>query len=251
MMVVTGDCFGRPVAVMVLITALCRPLSPASAEYELTIGVVGHVSKDPFAGKGITAGPTPLVEFEYDRLFGGTFSANLGQLSYERSLSNGFLGRILVETRGAPVDVLDGFDRGTAIEIGGELSYFEPFGVFTLGVLGDVSGEHSGVEVTATYAILYELADWELGMAVGAAYRSGGLGTFLYGVEQGDGNLDAFRVDGHVVLQLELSASYSLGEHWTILSGMTADQLPDAVTDSPVVMDSYELLGFVGLGYTF
>ena len=66
-----------------------------------------------------------------------------------------------------------------------------------------------------------------------------------------DSGLDAFRVDGHVVPQLELGANYNLSDSWTILSSISAEYLPDAVTDSPAVEDAYEVSTIIGLIYEF
>ncbi len=236
-----------------LAIVLFNTCSPVLAEHSLTIGVAGSFETDPLEGEDDSFGVTPIAEYENDEFLGGVLSLGYIEASYARILPDGFVGSVFVGTRDAPVDDLDDFDRDTAVEIGGELQYFQPFGIFSLGISTDVAGAYSGVEIEAAYSILHEPSDWEFEASIGAAYRSGGLGTYLYGVKNDDedSGLDAFRVNGHVVPQLELGANYNLSDSWTILSGISAEYLPDAVTDSPAVEDAYELSTILGLVYEF
>lgn len=236
-----------------LAITLITTSSAALAEQALTIGVAGAFETDPLEGEDDSFGVAPIAEYENDDFLGGILSLGFIEASYARILPDGFVGSVFVGTRDAPVDDIDDFDRDTAVEIGGELQYFQPFGIFSLGVSTDVAGAYSGVEIKAAYAISHEPGDWEFAASIGGAYRSGGLGTYLYGVKNGDedSGLDAFRVDGHVVPQLELGANYNLSDSWTILSGISAEYLPDAVTDSPAVEDAYEFSTILGLTYEF
>lgn len=236
-----------------LAIALFNISSLALAEQSLTIGVAGSFETDPLEDEDDSFGVTPIAEYENDDFLGGILSIGYIEASYARILPGGFIGSVFVTPRDSPVDDIDGVDRDTAVEIGGEMQYFQPFGVFSLGISTDVAGAYSGVEVEVAYSILHEPGDWEFEASIGSAYRSGGLGTYLYGVKNGDedSGLDAFRVGGHVVPQLEINVNYNLSESWTIVSGASAEYLPDAVTDSPAVEDAYELSSFLGLSYEF
>ena len=219
--------------------------SAAHAEHSLVVGVAGTYENDALVDEDGGFGVAPIFEYEYEGLFGGTLEASLDRLSYERILPKGFLGTALVTTRDAPVDDLDGFDRDTAVEIGGALANFQPFGIFSLSVLGDVAGAHSGIEIGAGYTMLHESDDWAFEFTLDATYRSSDLGTFLYGVEdddEDDSDFDAFRVDGHVVPGVELSVDYALSDDLTLSSSARAEYLPDAVTDSPAIDKAYEAL---------
>ncbi|MGI9488422.1 MAG: MipA/OmpV family protein [Geminicoccaceae bacterium] len=234
---------------IILVTAS----SAALAEHSLTIGLAGSFETDPLEDEDDSFGVAPIVQYANDDFLGGILSLGYIEASYARILPDGFVGSVSVSARDAPVDDIDDFDRETAVEIGGELQYFQPFGIFSLGVSTDVAGAYSGVEIEAAYTKLHELGDWEFEASIGGAYRSGGLGTYLYGVKNDDedSGLDAFRVDGHVVPQLELGANYNLSDSWTILSSISAEYLPDAVTDSPAVEDAYEVSTIIGLIYEF
>ena len=236
-----------------LAVTLVTVSSAALAEHSLTIGLAGSFETDSLENENDSFGATPIAEYENDDFLGGILSLSYLEASYARILPDGFIGSVFVGTRDAPVDDVDDFDRDTAVEIGGEIQYFQPFGIFSLGVSTDVAGAYSGVEIEAAYTILHEPGDWEFAASIGGAYRSGGLGTYLYGVENGDedSGLEAFRVDGHVVPQLELGVNYNLSDSWTILSGISVEYLPDAVTDSPAVEDAYELSAILGLTYEF
>lgn len=90
---------------------------------------------------------------------------------------------------------------------------------------------------------------WTVEPSIGMHYRSGGLGTYLYGIEAGDDG-DPFRIDPHIVPFATLTAGFELSDHWTLLVGLSGEYLPDAVTDCPLVDDSYTATSVLGITYT-
>ena len=120
-------------------------------------------------------------------------------------------------------------------------------------MLTDISDRHNGQEVWLSWAMPQASGRWQWVPSFGVNWKSGRAADYYYGVQKSEAQpgLPAHRVDAATNWFARLTASYSLDEHWKVVSVLQYEALADEISDSPSVVDDNVRTGFVGLYYEF
>jgi outer membrane protein len=89
---------------------------------------------------------------------------------------------------------------------------------------------------------------------IGAAYNSGELNTYYYGVSTEEASLSGlprYRADGGAFPYLGVAVSYQLSRSWIVAGGFRYTMLPGTIQDSPMVGSDQTKSYFSSLSYVF
>jgi MipA family protein len=236
--------------------ALVAGTGTAQAEgLKYSIGLIAGVSSSPFETNKTTSGVLPDVEIEGEHFSFGLLSG----LTYDILKSD----TVKLSARLAPrflsadpgdVPGLGDLRRDTAVEAGLAAGLTLGQVQFDLEALKDVSDTHDGAAVTATVGTMFQISDrFSLGAKVGATWMDKKLATYSYGVLPGEARagLPAYEVKESVIPTISLETAYTLSDHTTFVGSLSADFLPNSVTNSPIVKEDTVVSAMIGLRYAF
>ena len=88
---------------------------------------------------------------------------------------------------------------------------------------------------------------------VGLNWKSSAAANYYYGVEPGEARLGlpAYSVGSATNVFARLSMTYTLSEHWQIVSLLQYEKLASEISNSPSVEDDHVTTGYIGLYYEF
>jgi len=216
-----------------------------------SLGVLVLGDTNPYLGQDSEALPLPLISYRQ-----GPFAISTERVEYT-FLQNGplrlsaaarprFSG--LISTDGPE---LEGIDR----EVTGDVSLEAMYDVgrfYTRGALRqEFTGEHDGQEARLRFGARQRFGTVGLDLSAGAAWQSGDLSRYIYGVDSDEvaPGRPAYDPGSVIVPFLSLSARYQINESWSLLGSVRADFLPSETTDSPIIEDDTVISG--GLGFSF
>lgn len=247
----------RPSHTLVTIAAvgLISTAPGARAEpLQFAIGAFAAVSQSPFDSDKTDAALVPDFMISGDR-----FSLGTNGLSYDLIQRDGYTLAARLAPRwitSDPSDVagLGQLDRDIAAEIG--VSATMQFGGVEAEVeaLTDISGTHEGTSISAAVQTsLYQSGAFSLGGRIGVTWMDANLATYSYGIRTSEagGSLAAYRVDAALIPSIGLQATYALSPSTMLVGRVSAEFLPDGVTDSPIVARDSVVSAMVGLRYAF
>lgn len=206
----------------------------------------------PYVGADAEVIPVPLVQYEGPRFFvrglivGYKLLAS-EDLAFDVHLMPRFDG---FENDDSPF--LAGMDEpDPTIDLG--LGMEASVGALDLGLAleADVLGRSEGLTARASLSRTYV---WRRGTVVfrpevGAAWQSEDLVDYYYGVDPDEALPLRPAYDGPsgTLVNVDVFASVRVSERWRLIGLASWSQLPDAITDSPIVDDASTLFGLVGL----
>lgn len=226
----------------------------AVAQEGFSFGVGASVSSNPYIGEDTDARAVPILRYQGDGWRLGTDGAGVdlyrtAPLGVEAILSPRFSALDDPDS-----DELDGIDR--EITLDGGLSFTYDLGERTAvsaTLLQELTGEHDGQEVDLSVSTGLSLGRVPLSLAGGMSWKSEGLGSYLFGVEDDEATADRpeYQLDGSVTPYLSLSSGYALSDVARLVGSVKVEFLPDEVTDSPIIEDDTVTSGFVGVQLSF
>lgn len=238
---------------------LCALALPAAAQDGTgrpdgwSLGGIIAADTNPYIGQGSDIIPLPLVSFR-----NGPFELSTNGLSYElyRQGPFGFtLGARprfsgLISTDGPQ---LDGIDRRVTGDVALEMRY--DIGRLYAGadLRQEFTGEHDGQEARLRFGLRQTVGSVRLDWSAGAAWQSGDLSRYVWGVSDAEARAgrSAYDPGGVLVPFVGLRGMMPLSENWSVLGTLRADFLPDTVTDSPIIEDDTLISGGVGVQFRF
>ncbi|MFK8015628.1 MAG: MipA/OmpV family protein [Gammaproteobacteria bacterium] len=92
-----------------------------------------------------------------------------------------------------------------------------------------------------------------LSPTVGVNWVSGATGDYEYGVDSSVANAlrPAYRVGSSISTDIGINALIELSERWRGVVSVSAESLPDEITDSPIVDEDRLITGFAAIAYIF
>lgn len=248
--------FARLLAVGLLLTpglALAQdaPREGRNDGFSLGLLVVGDTN--PYLGQGSDIIPLPLFSFRQGDFAVSTEGVeysflNDGPLRLTAAARPRFSG--LISTDG---DQLDGIDR----EVTGDFALEAQYDIgrfYTAAALRqEFTGEHDGQEARLRFGARQRLGSVGLDWSAGAAWQSGDLSRYIYGVDTDEVAPGRPTYDpGSVVVPfLSVSARYQINESWSLLGSLRTDFFSDDITDSPIIEDDALISGGVGFVFRF
>lgn len=219
------------------------------------LGFLSRVESSPYKGADARTDLMPLYLYEGERFF---LRSNMAGVRVTGDHAAGL--ELFVERRleGYPEDetpeILEGIGtRNSEADIGaryyGELGHHH----WDLSVRQDASSNSHGTELRAAYGYLWENDRWSVQPVLTAAWRSGKLNDYYYGVESWDATPErpAYDAGAGINLTAALYARYRILRHWSLLGGVFVTQWSSEVGDSPLVDERTQWGGMLGAAYDF
>ncbi|MFU8817553.1 MAG: MipA/OmpV family protein [Pseudomonadales bacterium] len=138
-------------------------------------------------------------------------------------------------------------DGGLSLAVSGRL------GEVSLLALTDLLGRHRGEEFDLSYRYPAGTDDWQLSPYVSLLYQSADLTDYYYGVRANEAapGRPAYQADAAAFWRYGLDASYRLSRGWHAHGGVSVEQVPDTVRDSPLTEEAWRLRAYGGVRYYF
>jgi outer membrane protein len=144
-------------------------------------------------------------------------------------------------------------ERDLTVEGGIELLFSQGSSEFQLQLLTDISGQHHGQEAWGSWAVVHQSENWRIIPSIGLNWKSSAAANYYYGVESDEAQLGlpAYSVGSATNVFARLSMTYSLSEHWQIVSLLQYEKLASKISNSPSVEDDHVTTAYIGLYYEF
>ena len=221
---------------------------------ELQFGLGGINDHSTIQGKPEDTGLIPVIMYE-----GENFSFMNGSLSYRLFASDG----LSIAATGQPrenehepndSEALNGMHRrDDSFDAGFNIQLNKSWGILEMAVSGDVTSTHDGYEIKTSYSYPWIKGRWLFKPALGVSYLSKQLVGYYYGIQNSEQTIDRTAYSGNAGVNsfIEISIFYAFSETWTFIAGMEYWYLDDAITESPIVDESYEASVFSAITYSF
>ncbi|WP_299507736.1 MipA/OmpV family protein [uncultured Roseobacter sp.] len=200
-------------------------------------GALLGYSRDIYEGEGGKLSGVPYLSYSTGRL-----SIGFEGITYRAYQSDAFKVA-LVLAPGASPDFPDdnpifaGLDRGTAIDVGGTISFsFDRF-YLSGAVLHDISSEHEGYQIETKIGAVVQTDPFTIDAGIGARYRDAKLSNFLIGVAAAEANTNRAAYDAGSTVEpfLSVSITMPLSEKTSLTGGFEYSLLSQEIRDSPLV----------------
>lgn len=242
---------------------LCMSCSQAFAAEETTsrrvprgwqAGGIALVSNGGYAGPSSRQLVVPAAAYEGERVF--LRGLQLGWHAWQRDdWRLDLVAQARLDGFDADDIPLDGLrDRRRSMDVGAVLTRSGRQGNLQLTVLSDALSRSRGQELALQYGYPLRFGKWRLTPSLGVRWWSHRLADYYYGIrpaEVADGAPGPYAVPAVLVPEAGFSATAPLGRRWMFWSALKYQQLPGAITDSPLVQRSSASTVLVGVVYSF
>lgn len=221
------------------------------------LGFVSRWEDSPYVDGGTRRDLLPLYLYEGERFFlrANRAGMKLWEDEHDAQRLELFVGRRL---EGYPEDrqpeSLEGMRvRNTGVDLGLRYRLQRGASTWAATAMHDVGGISHGSEITVDYRYLFRRGRWSLAPGAGAAWRSGDLNDYYFGVgaDEAREGREAYRAGSGVDLTLSLNASFQLTRNWRLLGGVSGTWLSSEIEDSPVTTDGPSTALSLGAVYDF
>lgn len=220
---------------------------------EWGIGMVGGWYDSPVDTVSREEGVIPFISYEGERV-----SVDFQQVSYRLLQYDDFelktLARIRFQGADYSSSTLQGMqDRKPSLDVGFSASMGSEWGILTTAVVTDAIGKHEGHEVIASYSVPIQLERLVIVPTVGVKWLSRNLVDYYYGVRSNEARPGRPTYQGLATYNTfsELSVTYLLTPHWSLLAGASVTHLGNNIRNSPIIKRDYESGGYLGFMYAF
>ena len=252
--------FARPLASLGLLATLALPTPDALAQNDRrgpptwSVGVMGIVRDTPYRQADSDNIVVPFVGYEGERV-------------YFRGLN---LGWKLDPTADVQVELiararLDGFEakdspvfagmaeRERSLELGASASRALGPGRIEFAAFTDALDRSGGQELDLMWRGDFGRGPFRVQPEAGLRWQSEDLVDYYFGVraEEATTLRPAYRAGSALVPRVAVNALAPLGGQWSLFARLSYDDLPAAITDSPLVDRGSERRAFIGLVYGF
>ncbi len=232
----------------------------ANAEDQLTLGLGGMVNSGIYIEVDTQVQPIPLA-------FGnvGSLVFKGESIGYDLFSSNGFYLLPIISfglNQGFQESDIedgstfyDGYEErdlsiGAGVEVGYETSEYS----LAFSAVSDISDTHSGYSLNFTAQKHFAVTDsLIISPQFSVKYNSEKLNQYYYGITESESNSvrPEYYTEGGVNYEVGVVAAWQATESWMLMTGVTYTMYDEDVTDSPIVDEEQEVMGFVGVGYNF
>lgn len=145
-------------------------------------------------------------------------------------------------------------DREGTLMMGAGLRYELPAGVnLQLRYEHDVLDKIGGGSAIARLSKAFQAGSVRISPQIQANWLSKDLANYDYGVLLSAATLErpAYSVGSAVSYQIGFGSFFELTENWRIILNVSAEFLPDKISESPIVADDHVIKGFAAITYVF
>ncbi len=120
-------------------------------------------------------------------------------------------------------------------------------------LLQDVSGSHNGLIANAFASHIIPWHNWELRAGGGVSIFSSDFTDYYFGIRGDEARTDrpVYHPGSGYSLIVEFHAEYPLSKDWVFYMGWMSTWFSQAISDSPIVSQSYQHKAKVGMRYVF
>ena len=199
----------------------------------------------------------PLINVDYNDTF--YFHINrLGWWAYKSASETTRVGLIAKTRRerdsGSTQELDNTNDRDASFGLGVALKSQLGVGSVDFNIVYDVSDNSDGAWAELGYKYpLYKDTAFRLTMGLAVEWLSSDVTDYYYGIrnsEAAPGRV-AYDADSAFNGRINLVGNYSIGNNWALIGGLGYTYFGDEIADSPIVEESGDLVGFLGVGWKF
>jgi len=202
----------------------------------------------------------PRIEYRGERFFSDTDGVGLTVFR-----TNGFSTGLILGSDESYLSDSDYYDdndrlenideRDATLNLGAYLLHNHGDGQFKLTVWQDISNEHEGQSLDASYTYNFPMGSWNVTPVVGLEWVSDDHADHFFSVSERESNAS----DGIAVYQANsstnafagVSARYDITEHWDVQVGAGYVVYGSGIKDSPLTEDDDTFIGGFGVNYNF
>lgn len=225
---------------------------------KLSIGLGVAWSPSPYRSYDNKAWPLPMASYEGQRFFlrGPSFGARLwNSSSSELAVALSPIGIRFRSKDTSNPQLRQLNDRDLSAQLGLQWQTRGTWGRLAVAAQREVTGHGGGHIFDANYSYPMPFGKAVvLTPMVGVAYSSGALNDYYYGVsrkEAARSGLPAYRAGSATAPYLGASALVRLGKKWSAIGTFRYTDLPDEISNSPMVHGSTTVGYSAALLYTF
>ena len=215
------------------------------------VGVVGIVDSSPLIGDDTTVRGFPYVAYRTE-----DFSLGFDGASYTVFDQNGQALELVLRPRFSLIDddepEFAGMSRDFSLELGAsyEIEPSPGFGI-SITALQGLTDDQQGQEIDLRFS--HQLNGLPVSLYAGAAWQSDELTEYLYGVRTNEAaaGRPAYAPGAAVTPYVGVSGILPVTDGAALIGSVEAMQLPDAITDSPIVEDSGSTRATIGIVFNF
>ena len=232
-----------------------------SSRWRLGLGVAAI--DNGYVGQGTRLTPVPLVSYEGQYVFFRGITAGVHVLksdgiSLDAVITPGFGGidasdfsRADLARRGINRDNLQ--DRSRSIDAGLQATWRGAAGQLKLEATTDVSGNSKGQEYSLRYGYAMPMGAFTVTPSAGVKFLSNKVANYYYGIlpEEVRRGLPNYRPGGALIPEIGVSLTRPIGPKWALVINARYSELPDKISNSPLVDGDNTTSVFVGFSRAF
>ncbi|MEM1272410.1 MAG: MipA/OmpV family protein [Pseudomonadota bacterium] len=215
------------------------------------LGAIGVFDASPLIGDDLDVLGLPFVAYRTEQYSIGLNGARYTVLDHE-----GQSVAFVLAPRFSQIDddeaEFAGMDRDIALDFGVAFAQTSPSG-FSVAVtaLADVTDAHAGQEIDLRFS--HRMSGLPLSVYAGATWQSDGLTEYLYGVRSDEtaAGRPAFSPGAAITPYIGVSGAFPVTDQAAIIGSIEVRQLPDDITDSPIVDQSSASRATIGVVFNF
>lgn len=144
-------------------------------------------------------------------------------------------------------------EREGTIDLGVYFIHNSDLGQLRMRVLEEVTGEHKGRSLDASYTFDLNYGGWRVNPYVSANYLTDDAVDYFFGVsqEESTAQLAAYEGKAGVNLTAGLNATYALTKNWDLGFGTSVTRLSDGIADSSLITDNMIYTASATVNYNF
>ena len=119
--------------------------------------------------------------------------------------------------------------------------------------LEEISGQHKGHSVDATYIFNFKTNGWRINPFISVAYESAESTDYFFGVSEAESNGQraAYEADAAVNVSAGINARYRVTQNWEIGAGASVTRLGEGISDSSLIDDDILYAASLTANYNF
>ena len=214
-------------------------------------GLYGSLGSSPFVGEATDNFALPFVSYRSE-----SFSFGLDGASITAFDDGGQTLQFVLRPRFPLIDddvpELAGISRDIGLDFGARYGVgLRPGLEMSLTALQGLTEEQQGQEIDLRFS--HQLNGMPISVYAGAAWQSDELTEYLYGVRPSEAvtGRPAYAPGGAVTPYIGLQGALPVTDRATIIGSVEALQLPEAITDSPIVEDTGSTRATLGIVFNF
>ena len=232
-----------------------------SSRWRLGLGVAAI--DNGYVGQGAKLTPIPLVSYEGQHFFFRGITAGIhllksDSIALDAVITPGFGGinasdfsRADLARRGINRDSLQ--DRSRSIDAGLQATWKGSAGQLKFEATSDISGNSKGQEYSLGYGYALRMGAFTVTPSAGVKFLSNKVANYYYGIlpEEVRRGLPNYRPGAALIPEIGVSLSRPIGPKWALIINAKYSELPNKISNSPLVDGNNTTSVFVGFSRAF